>query len=465
MELSPFLSVYKRYSKYTTQVHTCRPKTPADFGQLIEMDIDRYGDFIKTIFVKMTLPPTFSDYIYTGSPGLHIFEYIELVIGDTIIDRVDGYYMSLYYETRFSSDMNSPTFNENFGGDISNMSEYIPPNGLAQIGQDRLKCYTTDRNRSIFFPIPFYFMNVPSLAVPLCLLKNQEIKLRFKLRPWQDMLIKNIEYAQNLTYLRNPADLNIQGGGPLHLVDLSVPVEFAYISDEDFKTISSKPSMHYITQKQLQVVPVGTSNSVKALLEFTNPVKCLYFFARYDNTKGMIYRNQYSERKNKARLDKGKAWAHHIQSIQLEFDNEVFLNSEIANYQFLSHIERVVHSATPFQSTILNIISTMNVVSDTKELYPNFSSKVLTGPSYMYSFALDPFSEIPTGTLNFSAVRYPYIQLNMFSADANGVYPNVTGQPIEPRSVYIYAESFNVLAFLPKEGVARFAFHNPILKK
>jgi hypothetical protein len=308
-------------------------------------------------------------------------------------------------------------------------------------------------------------MNVPSLAVPLCLLKNQEIKLRFKLRPWEDMLIKNIEYAQNLTYLRNPVDLNIQGGGPLHLVDLSVPVEFAYISDEDFQTISSKPCMHYITQKQLQIVPVGTSNSVKALLEFTNPVKCLHFFARYDNTKGMIYRNQYSERKNKARLDKGKAWAHHIQSIQLEFDNEVFLNSEIANHQFLSHVERYIHGATPFQSTILNIISTMNVVSDTKELYPNFSSKVLTGPSYMYSFALDPFSEIPTGTLNFSAVRYPYIQLNMFSADANGVYPNVTGQPVEPRSVYIYAESFNVLAFLPNEGVARFAFHNPILKK
>jgi len=465
MELSPFLSVYKRYSKYTTQVHTCHPKTPADFGQLIEMDIDRYGDFIKTIFVKMTLPPTFSDYIYTGSPGLHIFEYIELIIGDTIIDRVDGYYMSLYYGTRFSSDMDGQTFNESFGGDISNMSEYIPPNGLTQIGQNRQTCYTTDRNRTIFFPIPFYFMNKPTLAIPLCLLKQQEVKLRFKLRPWQDMLIKNIEYAQNLKYLREPADLTIQGGGPLQLVDLSVPVEFAYVSDEDFKTISSKPCIHYITQKQLQIVSVGTENSVKALLEFANPVKCLHFFTRYDNPNGMIYRNQYNERKNKARLEKGKAWAHHIQSIQLEFDNEVFLHHEIANYQFLTHAQRVLHAGTPFQSTILNIISTMNVVSATRELYPNSASKVLTGPAYMYSFALDPFSETPTGTINFSAIRYPYIQLNMFSADVNGVYPNVSGQPIEPRSVYIYAESFNVLTFLPNEGVARFAFHNPILKK
>ena len=465
MELSPFLSVYKRYSKYTTQVHTCRPKNPADFGQLIEMDIDRYGDFIKTIFVKMTLPPTFSDYIYTGSPGLHIFEYIELVIGDTIIDRIDGYYMCLYYETRFSSDLDCQMFNESFGGDLSNISEYIPPNGLTQIGQVRTTCYTTDRNRTIFFPIPFYFMNKPLLALPLCLLKNQEIKLRFKLRPWEDMLIKNIYYAQNITFIQYPTDLTISGGGPLHLVDLSIPIEFAYISDEDFKTISSKPCVHYITQKQLQIVPVGTSNSVKALLEFTNPVKCLHFFARYDNTKGMIYRNQYSERKNKARLDKGKAWGHHIQSIQLEFDNEVFLHSEIANYQFLTHIQRVLHRATPFQSPLQKIISTMNVFFGTKEIVPNVSGKVLTGPAYMYSFALDPFSENPTGTLNFSAVRYPYIQLNMFSADVNGVYPNVSGQPIEPRSVYIYAESFNVLAFLPNEGVARLAFHNPILKK
>jgi len=462
MELSPVLSVYKKRSKYTTQIHDCKPKTAVDFGQLVEFEIPRYGDLIKTMFIKMILPPTFSYFIYTGSPGLHIFEYIELIIGDTVIERLDGYAMSMYFLTHYDM-VYSGTTDICLGGNPDQLCEFMPANGF--VGQTTETCYTTDRNRTIFYPIPFYFLNKPSLSIPLCILHKQEVKIRLKFRPWQDMLIRTVEYAYNKKYTETPTKLVIPETNPLKLVDFSVPVEFVYITEEDYKTIASKPSNQYIHQTQLQRIPVSNSvNSVETRLEFTNPVKCFYFFTRYDNTTDMIYRNLYNERKNKSRLLNGRAWAQHIESIQIELDNEVYLSNSVANYMFLTAIQRNLHDCTYFHNgnmdrfrTAIGNMPTFTLPFtgtlwyDTPPL--GLYWKVLAGPIYMYSFALDPSSEIPCGAINFSAVRHPYITFNMFSAGN------------QDRTVYLYAQSVNVLQFLPKQGNARLLMNNPLLKK
>ena len=488
MELSPVLSMYKRYSKYTTQTHTCRPEVPADFGQLVEMEIPRYGDFIKTIFVKMTLPPTYyrrndnNKYIYTGSPGLHIFEYVELVIGDKVIERLDGYSMALYFMKLYGP-MYNDVFDDALGGNPEQHFEYTPPNGMFD-NENNNENYI-DRNRTIFYPLPFYFFNKPSLAIPICLLHKQEIKLRFKFRDWQDLIIQdNVSSNVNCSFLynivsygagRNPSTGNYTSQnaktadygtifGPLKLIDFSVPVEFSYVSDDDYKYFSSKPCTYLINQTQRQIIEVESNVfNISTVLNFINPVKSINFFVKYTNNTRSYYRNLYNMKMNYARFTIGKACMHHIESIQLEFDGETYLSNSIANHQFLTYVQKYKHNLgfynvtrTDMWQSIQKISGFTKYISD-NSLY-NVYAKPVSGPFYSYSFALDPFSEKPCGYMNFSTIRTPVIKINMFS-DRQTVSSTLLLS--EPREVYMYADTINVLTFDPVKGNATLKFQNP----
>jgi hypothetical protein len=501
MELSPVLSMYKRYSKYTTQTHTCRPEAPVDFGQLVEMEIPRYGDFIKTIFVKISLPPTYgvptsgTKYIYTGSPGLHIFEYIDLVIGDKVIERLDGYSMALYFMKRYGSLYND-VFDDTLGGNPEQHFEYVPPNGLEfhatstdtsnKFNESFNSNYVNNRNRTIFYPLPFYFFNKSSLAIPICILHKQEIKLRFKFRIWQDLIITDGSTAfQNLIvsgagkdpdtgdYTSNNVTYTTNFG-PLRLVDFSIPVEFSYVSDDDYKYFSSKTCNYIINQTQRQVVEVESNVfNINTLLNFINPVKSIDFFVKYKNNERLYYRNLYNMRANYARIKNGKACMHHIESIQLEFDGETFLSNSIANYQFLNYVQKYKHdlgfysvTQTDMWQTTLPYITSYSpgnaLYTFTKNLFKdqfyNIYAKSVSGPFYSYSFALYPNSEIPCGYMNFSTIRNPYMKINMFSDQQN---INNTLLLSEPRQVYIYAYTINILTFDPVKGKASLIFQNP----
>ena len=505
MELSPFLSMYKRYSKYTTQTHTCRPEAPADFGQLVEMEIPRYGDFIKTIFVKMTLPPSYSDaaeyftatrYIYTGSPGLHIFEYVELVIGDKVIERLDGYSMALYFMKHYGP-MYNDVFDDTLGGNPEQHFEYSPSNGLEfhtapntnnVFGTENFALnYVDNRNRTIFYPLPFYFFNKPSLAMPVCLLHKQEIKLRFKLRTWEELII--IDGSSTFYNISswgagiNPNTNSYTSNnivtptystifGPLKLVDFSVPVEFAYISDDDYKYFNSRPCVYLINQTQRQIIEMNSNVfNISTRLDFINPVKSINFFVKYKNNKNTYYRNLYNMKANYNRILSGKACMHHIESIGLEFDGETFLSNSVANYQFLTHLQNYKHNLAYYNVTFTDMIETwksyVNPFStflknwtSTDNQLSNFNlySKSVTGPFYTYSFALYPLSEALSGYMNFSTIRNPYMKINMFS-DRQTVDGDLLLS--EPRQIYIYAYTINILTFDPIKGTATLSFQNP----
>jgi len=529
MELSPVLSMYKRYSKYTTQTHTCRPETPADFGQLVEMEIPRYGDFIKTIFVKMTLPPSPPNSLsnnpslfkgYTGSPGLHIFEYIDLVIGDKVIERLDGYSMSLYFMKHYGP-MYNDVFDETMGGNPEQHFCYTPyPSGNLNFRPTRngkgagnnvfvgLPNNDTNpfTNTIVFYPLPFYFFNNPSLALPICLLHKQEIKIRFKFRLWIDMFVcadsslavptlgyidtygaGKYEGSYNNYYgLDSDARVYYETKEPWKsykrpsLVDFSLPVEFAYISEDDYIFLNSKPCTYIINQTQRQLVEVESNVfNVNTRLEFINPVKCIDFFVKYKRNRGYAYMNLYNMKINYGRLLNATAQFHHIESIQLEFDGETFLSNSIANYQFLTYIQKYKHNLGFYNVTRSDLFQSWGAYS--KETFwkvPNpgqliyndnvnpVYSKSVSGPFYSYSFALDPLSEKPCGYMNFSTIRNAFMKINMFS-DVQTSYlstddPTLYGNCLsEARTVYIYASTFNILTFDPVKGTAALKFQNP----
>jgi hypothetical protein len=470
------------------------------------MEIPRYGDFIKTIFVKMTLPPTYGVpasgnkmYIYTGSPGLHIFEYIELVIGDKVIERLDGYSMALYFMKRYGP-MYNDILDNTIGGNPEQHFEYSPLNGLEFHatrydtpdkfgGSESFNYnYVNNRNRTLFYPLPFYFFNKSSLAIPICLLHKQEVKLRFKLRDWQDLIIVDGETAfQNIETFgagklssgdyvsQNYNKVNFSTiFGPLKLVDFSVPVEFAYISDDDYKYFSSRPCTYIINQTQRQLIDVASDVfNIETRIDFINPVKSIDLFVKYTNKNRNYFRNLYNVKANYARLKNGKAYMHHIESIQLDFDGEIYLSNSIANYQFLTYVQKYkydlgfynVTRSDRWQTTIPNILSyspgadfyTFKKMYFANNPY-NMYAKSVSGPFYSYSFALDPFSENPSGYMNFSTIRNPYININMFS-DRQTVDSGLLLS--EPRQVYLYAYSINILTFDPVKGNATLKFQNP----
>jgi len=424
--------------------------------------------------------PTMSS-IYTGSPGLHIFEYADLVIGDKVIERLDGYSMALYFMKHYGPLYND-VFDDTLGGNPEQYFEYLPINGIKFCPTRNNKFAGPDvfnltnenplsnrssgvmdfsNNRSIFYPLPFYFFNKPSLALPICLLHKQEIKLRLKLRTRKDMILynKNITFKDIQTYPFAKNDIT-HLFTPCNIIDFSVPVEFAYISDDDYTFFSSKPCTYIINQIQSQVVHVESNVfNINSRLDFINPVKCIDFFVRY--VRNDDYSNMYNMKANWARLSTGRARFHHIESIELEFDGETFLSNSVANYQFLTYVQKYKHNLGFYNFTISDMYRSFGgetyqikpVIFSSYSGYNPVYAKFVSGPFYSYSFALDPLSEKPCGYMNFSTIRTPIIKINMFS--------DIINNTSLPRDIYIYANTINILTFDPKKGNATLMFQNP----
>ena len=184
----------------------------------------------------------------------------------------------------------------------------------------------------------------------------------------------------------------------------SLPVEYVFLDQPEIDYMKNSRIDYVITQLQLAqtTVPGGVS-SQSFRLEFNNPVKEFYFVVQ--NKSNVITNEQtgndwfnYTNPQNTNNLSN-----HQIESVKLDFNNETFLDSEVADTSFLYAIQPM-----------------------------NRHTRVPNRLFYNYSFALDPENYLPTGQVNMSRIQNKILTVN-FSENT------------EDRYIRIYAKSYNVL--------------------
>ena len=404
-DYSYFLESFKKHTNFSNQYFDLDPENEADFGSTVKFRIPQnQGDLLKTLSLKVTLPEIIlAGGCYIESAGHALIEHVDLIIGGKVIQRLTSDYLQIYSE-HFVTQTKQNALEELIGKFPLRTAHIRVSNPLIAARN----ALGNAADISFFVDLPFYFYNHPELAIPLCAINRQEVEVEFKLRNAQDIVILTTgDYA----------DIS---GETKKIIDFQLCTEVVHVDCEERIKIQKSKRDYLITQIQQNVFDVASGvNTGKFKLDFTNPVKELYFVIQRQGSVGtdefefvtpFDYDGLLEETGNKYIL-----WEN-LDHLALTLDGQEIITKDTGTMPFLKAVQAAIHH----------------------------SKTQLIRRFYSYSFALQPEEWYPTGQVNFSLVKEQILDLSL------------TPCIDFPRQVRVYAVNYNILRV--GEGTAKTIF-------
>lgn len=248
-ETSIFNYVYKRITPFAKHTQYFHFKEIADFGRLVSFEIPYVSELVNTMYLYFRLPPlnipNGSNYVgYINSIGFALIEYMEIRIGENLIDK------------QFSVPME--------------VMDYLVNNGSKNLAHDKSVGRYDNVNvlplnargfQDIYVPLQFWFTKKISMSLPL-LCTDLPVKINVKLR----------EFTELVTFdgPTGPERALLQESG--------VFVDYFTITKEEREEFLNDTQKYLIDQWQLDTFEIveGTP-SKKFRLDFRKAVKELVF--------------------------------------------------------------------------------------------------------------------------------------------------------------------------------------------
>jgi|TARA_R110000796_G_scaffold6180_10_gene22289 hypothetical protein len=408
-DYSYFVESFKKHSNFSTQYVDIEPENQVNFGSKVQFRVPQNnGDLLKTLSVKFTLPPLTNNMIYIESVGHALIEYVDLIIGGKVIQRITSDYLQIYSE-HYITQTKQKALEQLIGKYPLRTSDKLVSQVANNAGIIINGTLGLGTEENFFVDLPFYFHEHPELAVPLCAINKQEVEVEFKLRNAQDIVIKI-----NGNYEKLEQGISIS--------DFQLCSELVYLDCVEKVKIQNTSRDYLITQIQENVFDVGLGVKEGSFkLDIVNPVKELYFVIQRQGTTGdgitqgnfvtpFDYDNLY------AVIDDKLILYENLDYLTLTLDGQDIITQDTGNVIFLKAIQAAIHH----------------------------SKTQLIRRFYSYSFALQPEEWYPTGQVNFSLVKEQILNLNL------------TDSPDFARQIRVYAESYNILRV--SEGIAETLF-------
>ena len=418
---------HKNFSIFNTDLDV---SGEIEFNNTLECTIPQnQGDLVKNISVKIELNPIPQNHV--GSPyvgfgyletiGHAMIEYAQLYIGSELIQHIDSDFLEIYSENfvtqtkqeNLSKLIGKPPL-EKSGTEVSDTSinSYL---GFADTSNAYPKSFTVN--------LPFYFHNNPELAIPICAITQQEIKVVLKLRDVNDCIYGRAQVDSqyyNMYCARSPKGL---------IKKLKISTEMIELIQDEREKIKNSKINHIITQVQQnkRTIPAHpSSNTVNQTithrLNFKNPVKELFFVI---------------QRKNNRVLDS----TNFTSTFDYDLKSYQTLNGEYLNYESLRNLELSLDDRIILNEKTGDVINLRAIQSGI-----HHSRTQLFRRFYSYSFALEPERWYPTGQVNFSLIKDQNIKLNLNPDYDQGI-----------RELRVYALSYNILRI--ENGIATTLFN------
>ena len=407
-DYSYFLQSFKKHSNFAREYVNIDPENAADFGGKVSFRVaQNTGDLLTTISVKMKLPTIstaiYDDPRYIESIGHALIEYVDLIIGGKIIQRIPSDYLQIYSEHNVTQ-----TKQRALKELIGKYPERTVDTRVSD--KDILGVIGTANTEDEFFvDLPFYFYNNPELAIPLCAITKQEVEVEIKIRNHDHLIIKG-----------TTGELQPVTPGTIHLKDFRLVAEVVFLDSVERIKFMKQKKDYIITQIQQNVfdIPQGDQEG-RFKLDFVNPVKELYFVIQRQGDVGtgegqfmtpFDYDNTLADTGGKYIL------YENLDYLTLDLDGQPIITQETGNVIFLKAVQAAIHH----------------------------SKTQLIRRFYSYSFALEPEKWYPTGQVNFSLIKEQILNLSLT--------PCVDYE----RQFRVYALSHNILRV--SEGTARTIF-------
>ena len=182
-DVTYFIKKFNRHTKFALEIlNVAFNQKNIDFGSWVNVNIPRNGQLIRTIYVKLVLP-ALTVGGYTNAIGNAIIEHADLVIGGQTIERINGEYMQIFNES-FISDSQQPSLTY-MVGNTGSLNGLGPATAYTPNVQEPAYGFYP---RTFIVPLPFYFIRNEALSIPLCALSRQEVEIRIKFRPLEDVI-------------------------------------------------------------------------------------------------------------------------------------------------------------------------------------------------------------------------------------------------------------------------------------
>lgn len=292
------------------------------------------GDFVKNIYLKVVIEKRNFSFLSQPFSFYKLIEFAELYIGSQLIQVLSGEFMYNYIYINYGT----------------NEIESLEKNTIIQPEN-------YDENIFLFVPIPFYFSNEISKALPIHALHKSHVYVKLRL------------FSPNPIY----DSINI----------LTKTLVLYMINTET----RDKPTdlMYAVTQVQsLSLNTVDASEHVENIeLKFLNPVREL-FICVYEKTNLNIMKYNFSYFKNFYEENNWTTYGSHIDFIELLLNGNHLIN----------------HDALMF-STIL------------PTTYYNYPIDFIKRRGHVIPLCLNPNNSNNTGTVNMSRIREQLLRLHM----------------------------------------------------
>jgi hypothetical protein len=391
-QMTWFKMVYRRYTNFAIESQPMYFDGTPDFGKRITCKVPSRGDLLSQIILEVTLPAltlTTGDSIsYVNSIGHALIQEISLEIGEQQIDRQTGEWMEIWstYTTPYDKQTG---FNMMIGKTDTNVAPQL-------FGPQKL-----------YIPLRFWFCRNPGLALPLIALQYHPIRINLTLRP-----LNQLFYSSGLSGpLCNTLEVS-----PVSITDLMLWGDYIFLDTEERRRFVSSSHEYLIEQIQYTSALAISSGSTSASLrlEFNHPIRELFWFIqRSDMTRFHEYFNYSS-----LGLYEQGIRQDILQDTVLQLDG--FDRFQVRDAKYFSLVQ-------PWQ-------------------YHRVIPK--NGYTYSYSFALDPESVQPCGSLNASRMDSIVLQVNLVPEVVRQITAvDSSGNITSPSTFYarVYGINHNVL--------------------
>lgn len=397
-QITYFKHVYKRATNFAVDYYRIADNQikSIEFGQFCRIKIPVNGDLLGGLYLRLqfkdlrrtlpylidgmnsTLHPQFTSYV--NGIGYQCIEEARLMINGTLIEKLNGEVILLANEL-----LNTPSKKKAF----AKMTQFYHPSGMGEfsIGNTNVTNVTTT------VMLPFFFSRNAAVHLPICALRNSEIVVELKFKTQPQCLVH--AYRSSSTQLQGSQGIDTMGRPLGEVPELYQPyyeevkggIEYAELYmkniflDKAEQLLFLNKEMSYL----IELFHVGTVETLREpnhKAEFYVPMDC------YNPTKYVFYVLQREDVFESGMLD------NYTSSFSTRYGNGMYTYQEtdhllrssniMINHKELLHLE---------DATLMRFIQS----------YENFETDSDLN-IYPFSFALNPKSSDPTGTLNFSKV-------------------------------------------------------------
>lgn len=495
-EFTYFYKVFKRHSHFSIENATIPLEGPNElfFDQSIRLraKIPRIADLITDMTFTFDIPDIYSKFVEPSSSrtsqydfqwvqylGAQIISNVAFFVGGTKIQEFN----SDYIIAKANSDYDTSTFKK-WSNLIGNTPELNNPvKGMYAGGKERLGYPTVIQQpnasqqfnrpsipkQTIYLPLPLWFSETKTKALPLVGLQYHECEIQLTLRPIQELytVLDPSGYRVRPGYRVNASQNSISLGQPSYVSYTDVGSEFRsfatdigytapalntwffnprlqasyiYLTDAERKIFASLPLTYLVNQiTTFTYQNIYTRTTLD--LEISNPITRILLVPRRSDS--YTYKNQVSNYTN---------WVSPMIAPWIETPGATLIKNSL------------ISSGLLIPNSQQEIINTLRVLLDGNEIQEekpiSFFTNILPfrtvkGGSNeesrhipVINFSLSSAEEQPSGSVNASRIRLFQIDLNPWQL------------PLNPSYVYevtVFAENINFFVVESGYGGLKYA--------